>query len=269
MMSYIGSPVRLFRAGDFLMAWVCSPEDGTPSCIRYFQTFIIFITSSLIIMTDFLACRIVTLATLLFICVNSLIGRIAGPNQFGFSPPTNQILVQVVDPFPADPLQDGIPGARVVLIDLNSSMTDTLLTDSQGEALFSIDPASSYEVKVLSGTVSLPLKVSVHDLLILQKHLINIKSITQPQLLIAADINGNCNVSVSDLIALRNVILDPDQLQALPWAFYPVDIQFFNQANPCAGNTGTSYVFDAADYPGPDPAVFVFEGYVSGNVSGQ
>ncbi|MEZ5033106.1 MAG: hypothetical protein R2787_17090 [Saprospiraceae bacterium] len=181
---------------------------------------------------------------------------------------TNQVLVRAVDPFAVDPLENGIPGARVVLIDLNTLVTDTLLTDIQGEALFAIDPNGSYEVKVLSGPIALPLKVSVHDLLILQKHLINIKSITQPELLIAADINGNCNVSVSDLIALRNVILDPDQLQALPWAFYPEDIQFFNQANPCAGNTGTSYIFDAVDYPGPDPATFIFEGYAKGNVSG-
>ncbi|MBK7341940.1 MAG: hypothetical protein IPJ06_01795 [Saprospiraceae bacterium] len=111
-------------------------------------------------------------------------------------------------------------------------------------------------------------KVSVYDMLILQKHLISIKSILKPQLLIAGDINNNCNLSVSDLLAFRSAILVPTQLQALPWNFYPEDIQFFNPSNPCAGNSGTSYIFDAADYPGPDPATFIFEGYAKGNVSG-
>lgn len=180
----------------------------------------------------------------------------------------DQVLVKAVDPFAEDPLANGVPGARVVLINTNTSATDTLLTNSAGEALFTIDPAGSYEVKILDGPIPLPLKVSVYDMLILQKHLISIKSILKPQLLIAGDINNNCNLSVSDLLAFRSAILVPTQLQALPWNFYPEDIQFFNPSNPCAGNSGTSYIFDAADYPGPDPATFIFEGYAKGNVSG-
>lgn len=181
----------------------------------------------------------------------------------------DQVLVKAVDPFAEDPLVNGVPGARVVLINSNTSATDTLLTNPAGEALFNIDPAGSYEVKILDGPIPLPLKVSVYDMLILQKHLISIKSIDIPQLLIAGDVNNNCNLSVSDLLGLRSAILAPSQLQALPWKFYPKDIVFFNPAMPCAGNTGISYSFNAADYPGPDPVVFVFEGYAGGNVSGQ
>ena len=181
---------------------------------------------------------------------------------------SDQLVVKAIDPFAENPPQDGVPGARVVLIDLNSQATDTLLTNNAGEAIFTIDPAGSYEVKILSGPIPLPVKVSVYDLLILQKHLIGIKSISFPQLLIAGDVNNNCNLSVSDLLAIRNAILDPDQLQALAWDFYPEDIQFFNASDPCAGNTGLSYIFDAADFPGPDPVVFIFEGYARGNVSG-
>lgn len=181
----------------------------------------------------------------------------------------DQVLVKAVDPFAEDPLVNGVPGARVVLINTNTQATDTLLTNTAGEALFTIDPTGSYEVKILDGPISLPLKVSVYDMLILQKHLISIKSIDLPQLLIAGDVNNNCNLSVSDLLGLRNAILAPSQLQALPWKFYPEDIVFFNPVMPCAGNSGLSYIFDAADYPGPDPAVFVFHGYAGGNVSGK
>lgn len=180
----------------------------------------------------------------------------------------NQVLVKAIDPYAEDPLMNSVPGAQVVLINANTSATDTLLTNAAGEALFNIDPAGSYEVKILDGPIPLPLKVSVYDMLILQKHLISIKSITIPQLLIAGDLNNNCNLSVSDLLAFRSAILAPEQLQALPWNFYPEDIQFFNPSNPCAGNSGTSYIFNAADYPGPDPATFIFEGYAKGNVSG-
>ncbi len=182
---------------------------------------------------------------------------------------TDQVLVKAVDPYAADPAQNGVPQASVVLINTNTQATDTLLTDAAGEALFAIDPTGSYEVKILTGPIPLPLKVSVYDMLIIQKHLIGIKSIDVPQLLIAGDVNNNCNLSVSDLLALRGAILAASPLEALPWRFYPEDIQFFNPSYPCAGNTGLSYTFNAADYPGPDPAVFVFEGYAGGNVSGM
>ncbi len=181
----------------------------------------------------------------------------------------DQVLVRAIDPYASDPSQDGVPQAKVVLINTNTQATDTLLTNAAGEALFAVDPAGSYEVKILTGPIPLPLKVSVYDMLIIQKHLIGIKNIDVPQLLIAGDVNNNCNLSVSDLLALRGAVLAASPLEALPWRFYPEDIQFFNPANPCAGNTGTSYTFNAADYPGPDPAVFVFEGYAGGNVSGQ
>ncbi|MBK7341939.1 MAG: carboxypeptidase regulatory-like domain-containing protein [Saprospiraceae bacterium] len=70
----------------------------------------------------------------------------------------DQVLVKAVDPFAEDPLANGVPGARVVLINTNTSATDTLLTNSAGEALFTIDPAGSYEVKILDGPIPLPLQ---------------------------------------------------------------------------------------------------------------
>ncbi|MCF8239315.1 MAG: hypothetical protein K9I85_14225 [Saprospiraceae bacterium] len=216
---------------------------------------------------------LVTLKTILltaFICGLSAVitAHEPAPGVLSSISGADQVLVKAIDPFAEDPLVNGVPGARVVLINNNTSATDTLLTNAAGEAQFSIDPTGSYEVKILDGPIPLPLKVSVYDMLIIQKHLIGIKNIDVPQLLIAGDVNNNCNLSVSDLIGLRSAILVPSQLDALPWKFYPEDIVFFNPAMPCAGNSGTSYTFNAADYPGPDPIVFVFEGYAGGNVSG-
>lgn len=51
--------------------------------------------------------------------------------------------------------------------------------------------------------------VSTYDLLLIQKHLLGIKSIVSPYSLIAADVNDSKSVTIGDIIALRKSILTP------------------------------------------------------------
>ncbi len=77
--------------------------------------------------------------------------------------------------------------------------------------------------------------VSTYDLLLIQKHLLSIKSINSPYRLIAADVNNNCTISISDIIELRKMILAPGANFAnnTSWRFVEAGYVFPNPAKPC------------------------------------
>ncbi|MEZ5032484.1 MAG: dockerin type I domain-containing protein [Saprospiraceae bacterium] len=78
--------------------------------------------------------------------------------------------------------------------------------------------------------------VSTYDLLLMQKHLLGIKSLTSPYKLIAADVNNNCNISISDIIELRKLILAPNGANFsnnTSWRFVDGGPTFPNPDKPC------------------------------------
>ncbi len=77
--------------------------------------------------------------------------------------------------------------------------------------------------------------VSTYDLLLIQKHLLAIKTIGSPYRLIAADVNNNCTISISDIIELRKMILAPGTLFAnnTSWRFVEAGYAFPNPNKPC------------------------------------
>ena len=77
--------------------------------------------------------------------------------------------------------------------------------------------------------------MSTYDLLLIQKHLLAIKGISSPYRLIAADVNNNCNISISDIIELRKMILAPGTNFAnnTSWRFVEAGYAFPNPAKPC------------------------------------
>jgi hypothetical protein len=76
--------------------------------------------------------------------------------------------------------------------------------------------------------------VSTYDILLLQKHLINARSITNPYELIAADVNKSGNISISDVLQLRRLILglEPAFPQNTSWRFVDASYKFRDEANP-------------------------------------
>ncbi|MEO5583482.1 MAG: hypothetical protein ABIR66_12385, partial [Saprospiraceae bacterium] len=76
--------------------------------------------------------------------------------------------------------------------------------------------------------------LSTIDLLLIEKHIKGQAIITDPYLLIAADVNRSNSVSVTDLIELRKLILGTISsfTNAKSWMFVPRTFVFADQANP-------------------------------------
>jgi hypothetical protein len=76
--------------------------------------------------------------------------------------------------------------------------------------------------------------VSTYDLVLIQKHILDLQPLNSPYKLIAADVNNSGTISTMDLIQLRRVILALDNGFAnnTSWRFVPVSYTFPNAMNP-------------------------------------
>ncbi|MBP6184105.1 MAG: hypothetical protein KA479_04140 [Saprospiraceae bacterium] len=79
---------------------------------------------------------------------------------------------------------------------------------------------------------------STYDLLLISKHLTGTKIFDNPYKRIAADINNDCKISISDLIELRRLILIPGLKlkNNTSWRFVDADYVFPNPEKPCNFN---------------------------------
>jgi hypothetical protein len=113
--------------------------------------------------------------------------------------------------------------------------TQSSVSGNSGIVSFNVTSAGQYtiapqkDINPLNG-------VSTYDLLLMQKHLLGIKSLTSPYKLIAADVNNNCNISISDIIELRKLILAPVGAtfnSNTSWRFVDGGYTFPNPNKPC------------------------------------
>lgn len=67
--------------------------------------------------------------------------------------------------------------------------------------------------------------ISTLDILILQYHLLGLQTITDPYLLLAADVNRDGELSALDLVALQGLVLSREEFfpAGSPWRFVPAD----------------------------------------------
>ena len=81
--------------------------------------------------------------------------------------------------------------------------------------------------------------ISTLDIVMIQKHLLGIKDLNSPFKLIAADVNNSGNISASDILELRKLILGANNKfqNNQSWKFIPKDYEF--------ENPGTPYNFDS------------------------
>ncbi len=122
----------------------------------------------------------------------------------------------------------------VALENKNESTTTQKVTTSEGKFIFE-------EVPLLNGYMVNPVKkdevlngVSTLDLVLIQRHILGVKSIENPYDLIAADINKDKKVTASDLVSLRKVILGIDNNFSSnnPWRFVPASYSFADPKFP-------------------------------------
>jgi len=121
-----------------------------------------------------------------------------------------------------------------VTVELTGASTQQQITGTGGTASFgglltgqSVTVTPNKDLNPLNG-------VSTYDLLLMQKHLLGIKSLGSPYKLIAADVNNSANVSISDIIELRKMILTPglNFKDNTSWRFVEAGYAFPNPAKP-------------------------------------
>lgn len=128
-------------------------------------------------------------------------------------------------------------------VQLLGSELDLEMTNLNGEYAFPLMP--------MGGTYSVsPLKnddyvngVSTLDLVMIQRHVLELEELTSPYKIIAADINNDEVISAGDLLQLRKLILGT--ISELPnngsWRFIDANYVFADAADPFAENLPESY----------------------------
>ncbi len=106
------------------------------------------------------------------------------------------------------------------------------------------DTSGSYQLAGLMGckeTVFKPYRnddptngVTVYDLVLISRHILNLEPITSPYVMVAADANKSKTITTFDIVQLRKLILGSDTafVGNTSWRFIPKSFQFSGQGNP-------------------------------------
>lgn len=130
--------------------------------------------------------------------------------------------------------QEGVENIEVEMTNMNSYQTQMSMTSAQGNYMFTgisaFDPLAidaKNDKDHLNG-------VSTLDLVMIQRHILDIQALQSPYKLIAADVNNSKSVTASDLVALRRLILGvTDRFDNnTSWRFIPAAHQFQDVTQP-------------------------------------
>ncbi len=121
--------------------------------------------------------------------------------------PTNNASLSGFITSPANELLDGV---EVYISDMNT-MDDMLLTDANGSFLFpALSEGQEYMVRPsMPDEVNLN-RIKTSDITIIGAHALGAVMIEDPYRMIAADVNADGYIDVSDMIAIRRIILGLD-----------------------------------------------------------
>jgi len=120
-------------------------------------------------------------------------------------------------------------------------------TNEDGLYLFNDIPQSQYLLEP-SKNNDLKNGVTTQDIILLQKHLIKIKTFDSPFQYIAADVNNSGDITAYDMILLRQAILNSISLfpDNTSWKFVRIDHQFSNRSEPLRETLTKQYAIDYA-----------------------
>lgn len=130
--------------------------------------------------------------------------------------------------------QEGLENVEVEMTNMNSYLTEMSRTSENGDYMFTgvnaFDPLAidaKNDKNHLNG-------VSTLDLVMIQRHILDIQTIASPYKLIAADVNNSKSITASDLVALRRLILGiSDRFENnTSWRFIPAQHQFIDANHP-------------------------------------
>ncbi len=112
-----------------------------------------------------------------------------------------------------------------VLVSLSGSMEAEMTTATDGNYAFNVPAQGAYSVApaMLDSEME---DVSIMDILIFRKHFIYKESFTHPYQYIAADIDGNGQLSIRDELLMKNMIFGIDNRAYPYWTFVKSDYDF-------------------------------------------
>lgn len=151
---------------------------------------------------------------------------------------------------------------------LNGEEVQSQLTAASGAFLFDSTPVC--EAAVLNPVYENDIwlnGISIQDIVLLSRHILEINAITDPFQLLAADANNDGNINVNDIIAQRRLILGlsselPGDLPM--WVFIPEDYTFQDPMHPWLENIPDSILL-------PNPAMMLenqnFIAYKRGDIN--
>ncbi|MEM7573611.1 MAG: T9SS type A sorting domain-containing protein [Bacteroidota bacterium] len=162
-----------------------------------------------------------------------------------------------------------VPGVDV---NVSGEVSDQVVTDNQGVYVVSdLELGGDYTISPASEDYSFHLfDISTLDLVFITQHILGINALDSPYEYLAADADGNRMVSVTDLVAIRRLILGLDQEYAFnsAWRFVDADFVFPNPTNPWATTFPEVYNVNnlSGDLSGAD-FIAIMVGNVSGDIS--
>jgi len=131
-------------------------------------------------------------------------------------------------------------------VKLSGSSFTPVMTGKAGEYAFPLMPfGGTYDVVPEKDDMHLD-GISTRDLIILRRHLLNLKELDSPYKRIAADADGNEELSVSDIVHLRKLILGiyPELPNNTAWRFVDADFTFVDPTDPFALGFPEGYNID-------------------------
>lgn len=129
-------------------------------------------------------------------------------------------------------------GVSPVKVQVNGQGTTSMMTDDDGVFIFDNLPSGD-DYTVAPSRNDDPLNgVTTFDLVLMQKHILNVQKLDSPYKIIAADVNKSSSVTTFDVVLLRKLILRVDShfTNNSSWRFIDKKFRFPNASNPFATN---------------------------------
>jgi hypothetical protein len=109
------------------------------------------------------------------------------------------------------------------------------VTSANGNYNFNVTASNTYTITPSKNNDSVPDNgISTLDIILMQRHILNVDSLDSPYKMIAADVNGSGSITTMDIILTRRMILHTSNF--FPgnklWSFVSSDYSFANLNNP-------------------------------------
>ncbi|RME93327.1 MAG: T9SS C-terminal target domain-containing protein [Bacteroidetes bacterium] len=134
-----------------------------------------------------------------------------------------------------------------VEVKLTSTIVQSMMTEEVGVyEFYDLTMMDRYEIKPFKNDDT-PNGITTLDMILMQRHILGSRVITDPYLLIAADVNNSGSISLLDMIQLQKIILGEISVFAnnTSWRFIPTSFVFPEPDNPWATEFPESLIVDS------------------------